>query len=305
MTTPLVIVVAKHSAYRRYVEVRKDTRTLQLLAANDETVSGLRRSHDEHEATLDYVLSMLQALGVRTRILSIPHKPFSARGASLVLAIGGDGTLLHASHFVDSSTPILGINSSPSTSVGFFCALKSSTAKTGVAKALRGDLPVLDLARMEVRLNGRLVSRRVLNDALFCHASPAATSRYLVHVGKDQEEHKSSGFWMGPAAGSTAAQRSAGGKVLPLGSQDLQFVVREPFLFAGPLRFSRLLVPAGSRLEVCSKMREAKVFLDGPHNVVDVGLGDRLKFSLSPEPLHVLGLSKRRGRGLALPSHIR
>jgi NAD+ kinase len=31
----------------------------------------------------------------------------------LVIAVGGDGTLLRASHFLDSSVPILGVNSDP------------------------------------------------------------------------------------------------------------------------------------------------------------------------------------------------
>lgn len=31
----------------------------------------------------------------------------------LVVAIGGDGTLLHASHFMDDTIPVLGVNSDP------------------------------------------------------------------------------------------------------------------------------------------------------------------------------------------------
>jgi len=149
---------------------------------------------------------------------------------------------------------------------------------------------------MEVRLNRRVISRRVLNEALFCHASPAATSRYLVQLDRHVEEHKSSGFWVGPAAGSTAAQLSAGGRILPLSSRRIQFVVREPFMLTAKLRFARKLIQAGDSLVVLSKMREAKLFLDGPHTVIDVGLGSRLRFTLSPEPLRVLGLTRGRGR---------
>ena len=78
---------------------------------------------------------------------------------------------------------------------------------------------------MRVELNGESLHDRVLNEALFCHASPAATSRYILRVARADgaepdvladEEQKSSGLWVGPAAGSTAAQRSAGGSVLPL-----------------------------------------------------------------------------------------
>jgi NAD+ kinase len=293
---PLVVVVAKSSGYRRYVEVRRDSLTLQLLAARDPTVASLRGSHDEHEATLERVLHTLRDLGTRMHILSVPDQPFDTRGVDLVVTVGGDGTLLGASHHVDARTPIVGVNSAPSTSVGFFCALKGQSVRSGLQRALSGKLPFLDLTRMEVRINGHVASRRVLNDALFCHASPAATSRYLVQIGDVVEEQKSSGFWIGPAAGSTAAQHSAGGKVLPLGSHDLQFVVREPFLFTGKLRFAHALVPPGAHVTVFNKMREARLFLDGPHTAINVGLGDRLRFSRSPETLRVLGLSRRRGR---------
>lgn len=35
------------------------------------------------------------------------------RNVDLVVTIGGDGTLLHASHFMDDSVPVLGVNSDP------------------------------------------------------------------------------------------------------------------------------------------------------------------------------------------------
>jgi len=61
------------------------------------------------------------------------------------------------------------------------------------------------LTRMRVERDGEVLHRRVLNDALFCHRSPAATTRYIIsHEGRE-EHHKSSGVWVGPAAGSTAA----------------------------------------------------------------------------------------------------
>lgn len=35
------------------------------------------------------------------------------QNVDMVVTVGGDGTLLHASHFVDDSIPILGVNSDP------------------------------------------------------------------------------------------------------------------------------------------------------------------------------------------------
>ena len=134
-------------------------------------------------------------------------------------------------------------------------------------------------------------------EGLCCDPVPVLVSRYLVELGKHAEEHKSSGFWIGPAAGSTAAQRSAGGKVLPLGSKALQLVVREPYTPQGN-RYAllRKLVRPGERLVVRSKMRSAAIFLDGPDEVVHVAYGDVVEFTRSDQPLCLLGISPRRGR---------
>jgi NAD+ kinase len=110
------------------------------------------------------------------------------------------------------------------------------------------------------------------------------------------EEQKSSGVWIGPAAGSTAAQRSAGGRVLPLSSQKIQYVVREPYQANGhSLRMALGLVQEDQALVIKSKMRQARVFLDGDHIVHEVTIGDLLVLRRSEEPLVVLGLG-RNGR---------
>jgi NAD+ kinase len=145
---------------------------------------------------------------------------------------------------------------------------------------------------MKVTLNGRVRSRRVLNEALYSHCSPAATSRYILRYGSVSEEQHSSGVWIGPAAGSTAAQYSAGGKVLPLRSKRLQLIVREPILWGGKrIRCGRLLVGPGKSVSLKSKMHDAALFLDGPYRRISVSLGDVAEFSASNEPLCVLGLA--------------
>jgi len=296
MNKQRIVIVAKRSTYCTNVLVRQDPAYLQLLAEHAPIATNLVQAHEEHEATLARVLKIVEALGLDFRIIDAPWDPIDLRGVSLVLTVGGDGTLLVTSHQIGPETPILGINSAPSSSLGYFCGLLPDECEEGLETALRGEIEATELARMEVRVDGRSVSRRVLNDALFCHTSPAATSRYVVEIAGDSESHKSSGFWIGPAAGSTAAQRSAGGRILPLDSRDLQFVVREPFSYEGRVRFARMLVHDGQTLEVQSKMPDGKLFLDGPHTAYDIGFGVRVAFRRSPEPLHVLGLNGRQRR---------
>lgn len=295
---PRVVVVVKRTAYRVFVEEEQDERISRLLKKNDPTVRRMRRSHAEHEKTLAEVDQTLKKLHADVTWIRRGHAPFDPDGAALVVTVGGDGTLLGASHRV-GRTPILGVNSAPSHSVGFFCGVKMGEVRTALPRALAGKMRAVELSRMSVVCNGKPVSTRILNDALFCHRSPAATSRYILTHDQVVEEQKSSGFWIGPAAGSTAAQRSAGGKILPLTSPQMQMVVREPYTPEGEkLKLTRVLIPEGKEVLVRSKIREGRLFIDGPHEFVDIEMGDRLVFRRSSESLIVLGLSARRHWGI-------
>ncbi|HKY37589.1 MAG TPA: NAD(+)/NADH kinase, partial [Polyangiaceae bacterium] len=264
-----------------------------LVKRGDPTVKSWLPSHADHHRTLELVIRELSRAGARTLLLRRAHAAFDTSDAELVIAVGGDGTLLAASHNVDD-VPILGVNSAPSYSIGFFCGATRKDFRQRLQQALSGKLRKVTLSRMAVSINGRMRSKRVLNDTLYCHDSPAATSRYILRVGKRNEEQRSSGVWIGPPAGSTAAQRSAGGRVLPLASRQLQLVVREPYTPLGKKNaLERAIVKPGERVIITSKMDDSSLFIDGSQRKITVRLGDELEFSLSDTPLHVLGL---RGR---------
>ncbi len=244
----------------------------------------------EHEATCAAVLDALRSLGVRWRQRATPSEPL-ARSARLVLTLGGDGTLLRTSHAVPPGVPVLSVNTSPSTSVGHFAAAAGPEAgRRAVLDALRGELPVLTLARMSVQLDGRVATRRVLNDVLFSHACPASTSRYRITLGEATADHRSSGVWIGPPAGSTAALRSAGGQRLPLDARRLQFVVRELYAPPGlPLPpLCRGLLGPEETLWLRSRMEEGMLYVDGAHRRLPAPYGCAIALRLSDEPLTLL-----------------
>ena len=96
------------------------------------------------------------------------------------------------------------------------------------------------------------------------------------------------------ATGSTAAIGSAGGKVLPMGSQKIQFVVREPYRGVNN-RYGLIkgMVSPGEDLAITSRMTMGRIFLDGTQKVYPIGIGDRVRMTLSDEPLTLLGLDGR------------
>jgi NAD+ kinase len=293
---PKVLVVYKKSTYQRYVG-RAQERLKELIEHSDVSVEGLLHEHEIHQETLRQAKIALRDLGARA-VLRYRPEPLPAEGAwDLIVTLGGDGTLLWASHLADSSTPMLAINSAPATSVGYFCAGDGHNVHEVLAAALEGGLKSSRLARMRVDVGDKVLSTRVLNDALYCHESPAATSRYILEYAGDQERQMSSGVWVGPAAGSTAAIRSAGGKVLATGSQKIQFVVREPYRGVdNKYRLVKGMVPPGEDLRIASRMTKGRIFLDGTQKVYSIGIGDRIRMTLSDEPLTLLGLDRSNDR---------
>jgi NAD+ kinase len=305
VSRPLVVVVSKRSMYERFIQDRRDPKAISLFQRRDVSVARWRKAHLAHQLTLKRVQQTLRALGAKITVLRSPGVVFDASDASLVVTVGGDGTLLAASHHV-GSIPILGVNSSPEHSVGFFCPAHLGNLEQTLERALDGTLPSVSLSRMQVSVNNRICSRRVLNEALFCHAIPAATSRYIVSFGGKSEEQRSSGVWVSTAAGSTGAARSAGGRILPFTSRTLQLIVREPYLEARretqpvAIELDRVTFEPPETLTLLSKMEDARLYLDGPYRQMPVGLGDRVVCSVSNEPLSVYGLGRRRLATLSL-----
>ncbi len=288
---PRVLVVYKKSTYQRYAG-RDQERLQELIESHDVSVEGLLREHEVHQETLRRAKKALRELGARA-ILRYRPEPMPEEPWDLIVTLGGDGTLLWASHLAGADTPMLAINSAPDTSVGYFCAGDSQDVDAVLAAALEGRLKAHRLCRMRVDLDDRVISTRVLNDALYCHESPAATSRYVLEHGGEQERQMSSGVWVGPAAGSTAAIRSAGGKVLPIGSQKIQFVVREPYRgVANKYHIVKGLLSRGDDLKITSRMTKGRIFLDGTQKVHSVAIGQKIRLELSEEPLTLLGLKR-------------
>jgi NAD+ kinase len=288
------LVVYKKSAWEQHVAGSPDK-----PIADSATRGAMLRAHRDNARAMDTVIKVLDRVGISWRATARARllQPTADDEPDLVISIGGDGTFLAASHQVGHGV-ILGVNSSPEASVGFFCACTGERFEATLARALAGTLPVTPLSRLETRINGKSLAQLALNDVLITHKNPGATSRYALRVGRIEELQRSSGLWISTPAGSTAGIRAAGGTVLPLRSDRIQFVVRELYVPPGdrPFRLKRGLAPRGSEVRVICRMVEGALFIDGPRQPIDLYVGDRVAVRMSSKPLQVLGLNVRRGR---------
>lgn len=295
MKGPRILVVHRRSAYTDIVTDNKHPKIKKLIRSKSPLVQGLVSAHQSHTESMRLVKKALVDRKIshtwRHHIDDIDTDDFD-----LVVTVGGDGTVLHASHAIDQ-TPVLAVNSAPGTSVGFFTCTDAAGFGASLDKVLNGARKPTRLTRMEVRVNGEVVTDRALNDVLFCHDCPASTTRYVLSFDGIVENQLSSGVWVATAAGSTAAIKAAGGKTMTPRSKRLQFMVREPFPSGGataqtlPKTVSGFILE-GEALTISSKTDMARLYVDGPHVVFSVNFGDEVKLSNANRPLRLFMTEK-------------
>lgn len=282
-----ILIVYKKSAYEKHALDLKDVNYLRLLRERNPAIRRSKISHDSHVDALERIRRQLA--GHKIRFDVTPRGRLrTISGYDLVLTIGGDGTFLDASHYLRDGL-ILGINSAPEDSVGFFCHATADTFLEKIDQILHGTGRIRTLHRLAMTINKKPVWPLALNDILFTNTNPAGTTRYILTIGRKREEHKSSGLWVSPAPGSTAATRSAGGKRLPLEAQEIQYVVRELYAPSGKsYRLTRGILRAQASLEILSLIEQGGIYIDGPHTVHKVRRGSKIVIRNAHRPIYAV-----------------
>jgi len=289
-----ILVAYKKSRYEQYA-IDDDASGLEhLVEREDITMDAFMEAHETHKRSLEGVCDILDRAGLEYDAV-FRGDVDDPSVYDLVIPVGGDGTVLDLSHRIET-TPVLAVNSDPSSSIGYFCAGEVGRLPGILEDALEGRRRPYKLKRFYVVIEGERLDTPILNDILIGHSNPAAVSRYVLHVGDgDGEEQRSSGIWVSTPAGSTAAIRSAGGFVLPLESPCLEYLVREPYpVPASSYRYNSGIQPMDRRFELTSKMPDGRVYIDGPHLSHSFGLGDVVSIDHGAPPLHIFGLDERR-----------
>lgn len=284
------LVVIKQTALSKIAKDRRvhSRRIRRLLEENDPSVAGMVLGHEEHVESVKAVRAVLKERGVEVvERKSIPRGP--VRGYDLIVPVGGDGMVLGCSHAVRDKTPVLGVNSEPSFSVGYLSGCKAETFATTLDQLADGSLEPLTVQRLRVSIGKRVLPEPVLNDVLFCADNPALMCRYRLIWPDGKELQRSSGVWISTPAGSTSALASAGGPILPLTAKQLAFFVREPYSPPGAaVRVRSAVLVKEERLGIECRMEGASVFLDGSHRRYRIEFGQRVWFRIGSRPLYLV-----------------
>ena len=286
MQVKKVLVLHKKTTYQIQAEDYRESRFLKLLKEKNKVVERVELAHDEHLETLKVVCDELDKRSIDYRLIARSELDHYIKDIDMMISVGGDGTFLDASHSLDK-IPLLGVNSSRSSSFGHFCVSDLDSFAGYMDKIIEGSFQSVPILRLRLELNGEVLPQRALNEILVAHTSPAATSRYFIELEDIKEEHRSSGVLVGSPAGSTGTLRSAGAKVQAIDDVKYQFWVREPNerpsdnwkLISG-------LVDKSKVLTLTSQMRTGAIFVDGPHIVYPFALGDKIKISAEGNDLN-------------------
>jgi len=283
-----VLIVYKKSSYQEHALDEQDANYLRLLREKSIVTRKSKSTHDTHIDTLETVKGHLRNLRIKHDVcLRTQLKPIE--GYDLVLTIGGDGTFLETSHYLKEGL-MLGINSVPKESVGYYCKATADSFLDKLYEIIHGCARIQTLHRIAITIDGKAFWPMAMNDVLFASTNPAGTTRYVLKIGKTQEEQKSSGLWISPAPGSTAATKSAGGRALPLSSTDIQYVVREPYAPPAGRKYRLLkgVLRKNACVEILSMMDDAALFVDGPHIVYPLQRASKIVIKNAMEPIRAV-----------------
>ena len=272
-----VLILHKKSTFQIQAIEHRETRFIQLLEEKSDVVTRVKLAHNEHVQTLNLLESELRKRNIEFQSVARAELKDRVTDVDLMIAVGGDGTFLDASHSLED-VPLLGINSSSSSSFGHFCLANASNLSQILDDIESDKLQPSKLLRLELVLNGSILPELVLNEVLIAHSNPAATSRYFIGVTEDdEEEQRSSGLWVGTASGSTGSLRSAGGALMKIIDFNFQYLVREPCIRPKQsFKFLKGTLTHQQVLRVKSQMRTGVVYIDGQHIDYQFSLGDSL-----------------------------
>jgi NAD+ kinase len=251
----------------------------------------IRVAHEEHYATLALATRLLTERGIDVERSYMPYaayEDFISR--DLVVTVGGDGTVLNASHYILGRTPVLAVRSDEH-STGALCATSARGLEAALDRLLGDDFEVELWTRASVAVDGKRVL--ALNEVYIGDLYAPGMARYELSLGRISEIQASSGLIVSTGTGSTGWYRNASGlEPFPRIARGLRFAVREP-LVDGAYRLTGGEVREGEALRVRSMMNvDGCVSLDGDKHkrAYPFERGATAEVSVADEPLAMVRL---------------
>jgi NAD+ kinase len=166
----------------------------------------------------------------------------------LIIAIGGDGTLLYAAGLVaEHNIPLLGINRGR---LGFLTDVLPQDMERSIDAVFAGDCEADTRLLLQARLrspDGTVVQRFALNDIVFNRLETGRMLDFETHIdGKYLNSHAGDGMVVATSTGSTAYALSCGG---PIVNPRVNVLVVAP-ICPHTLSDRPIVIPGDSRVDI-------------------------------------------------------
>jgi NAD+ kinase len=191
------------------------------------------------------------------RALGRKGMPLAHMKADVMLAIGGDGTILRALQLSDSK--VLGINSG---SLGFLAEVNAEDADRFLDRTVQGDYKVEERMRLKVTVDGdRLFD--CTNEAVVHTAQIAKIRHFEIRLDDEVVERvRADGIILASPTGSTSYSMSAGGPIVDPHVDAIIVTAIAPFKPASRPH----VLPASAHVHVrLLKPKECLLVMDGQH----------------------------------------
>ena len=208
--------------------------------------------------------------------------------ADLIIAVGGDGTLLHASSLTSNADiPLLGVNRGR---LGFLTDVSPDEMLESLDQIFSGNFTLESRLRLATRLlrgNETMVSKLALNDIVLQRRDTARILDFETRINdRYVNTHMADGLIVATPTGSTAYALSCGGPII---EPQLNAFVVVP-ICPHTLSDRPIVIPADQGIEVSLLERDeirAEVSVDG-HAMEVFGPGDRLHICKAELPVTLI-----------------
>jgi NAD+ kinase len=199
----------------------------------------------------------------------------SAREFDLVIALGGDGTMLRAGSLAAPlGIPVLGINLG---SFGFLMQLTRADWKETLPRLFTGDYKIENRMMLEAehwREEKLLGAYQVINEVVVCRGAVVRPIRLHARVdGYSLASYVADGLIAATPTGSTAYALAVGGPILPPELRNILIVPVAPHLSMS----QAVVLPEGATVEITPTSDHPSVMSVDGHAPVNLKNGDAVR----------------------------
>ena len=198
--------------------------------------------------------------------------PIDEMGADIVIAIGGDGTILRA--LQNNEAMIIGINAG---GIGFLAGIEPDQVERGIKRLRAGDYTVEKRFKLRTVYNGEVLEDAV-NEAVIHTDAIAKIRQFRVYV----DEHlatdlRADGFMISTPTGSTCYAMSLGAPIIDPRVHALALVPMAAFKFTA----KPMIIPASSKVTVETVLDKGCILVVDGQKEYNIPGGSKLEFTRS------------------------